>query len=156
MTAEWFERLIENRYIEAILLADNKGRVLRSSRPLRSDDELIASMFQSVEVLAQALSKELQCGAAQMVQISAQNGHLLMFPLINSTYYLVAIVGRAAPLLLLMIELERIISDLTAGDIAVFEDDLPTYREDDSEMLDAAELIRAVQEWLGKRTPGQN
>lgn len=153
MSRNWFERLVENTYIEAVLLADNQGRVLKSSRPLSSDDELIASMLQSMEVLAQTLAQEFDCGPAQMLQISSHNGHLFILPQINSTYYVVIIVERAAPLLLLMIEIDRVLANLTCDDFAAFEHYAGNVT--DSDELNATEIIEAVREWLGKRTLGK-
>jgi predicted regulator of Ras-like GTPase activity (Roadblock/LC7/MglB family) len=152
MTTNWFDRLAENQHVEGLLLADNQGRILRSSRPLRSDDELIASMFQSMDVLAQALVEEFQYGSVQMLHMSSHNGHLLIFPKFNSHYYLVVIVPRSAPLLLLMIEIERILSELQPEDFASLAAVSPAFY---NEPLDAAELIEAVREWLGKRASAQ-
>lgn len=149
---DWFERLAGNQYVEMVLLANNEGRVLRSSRPMRSSDELIASMFQAAEVLAQTLADEFNLGSAEMVQISTKYGHLMLFPLASSTHYLVVVVGRAAPYLLLMVEIGRVLKAVTADDLAVYAQ--MVGQPDDLSELDAAELIEAVREWLHQRPQG--
>jgi predicted regulator of Ras-like GTPase activity (Roadblock/LC7/MglB family) len=153
---EWFERLSENPLIEAVLLTDNQGRILRSSRPMPSDDELIASMIQAAEVLAQSLVSELKCGPAQMVQISTANEHVLIFPLANSTYNLVVMVARSNPLLAIIEDLELLVPKIDLGELAALEQTLPPpntlSNEDD---LDAEELIEAVREWLQSKSAGR-
>ena len=57
---DWFERLAGNQYVEAVMLANNQGRLLRTSRSMRSSDELLASMFQAAEVLAQTLAPAMR------------------------------------------------------------------------------------------------
>ncbi len=149
---DWFERLNNNPHIESVLLADNQGRVLRSTRPLGSDSEMAASMLQSAEVLAQTLSAELGCGEARMLQISTQREHIMLFPLAASTFYLVVQVARTAPLMLIMVELERVIAEVDVTQLGVqSEKPVPS---DDTPVLDAAELIEAVREWLRNR-PGK-
>jgi predicted regulator of Ras-like GTPase activity (Roadblock/LC7/MglB family) len=146
---DWFERLAGNQYVEMVLLANNEGRILRSSRPMRSSDELIASMFQAAEVLAQTLADEFELGPAEMVQISTQYGHLMLFPLQRSTHYIVVVVERAAPYLLVMVEIGRVLKTLTSDDLAIYTQVLG--QPDDLSELDAAELIEAVREWLQQR-----
>ena len=148
---DWFERLVGNQHIEMVLLANNDGRILRSSRPMRSSDELMASMFQAAEVLAQTLAEEFELGLAEMVQISTQYGHLMLFPLAHSTYYVVVVIERSAPYLLLMAEITRVLKNVTSDDLAVFAQ--VVGRPEDLSELDAAELIEAVQEWLQQRPP---
>jgi predicted regulator of Ras-like GTPase activity (Roadblock/LC7/MglB family) len=146
---DWFERLAGNQHIEMVMLANNDGRILRSSRPMRSSDELMASMFQAAEVLAQTLADEFELGSAEMVQISTQYGHLMLFPLARSTHYVVVVVERTAPYLLLMVEITRVLKSVTPDDLAVFAQ--VVGRSDDFSELDAAELIEAVREWLQQR-----
>jgi predicted regulator of Ras-like GTPase activity (Roadblock/LC7/MglB family) len=143
---DWFERLAGNQYIEMVLLSNNQGRVLRSSRPMRSGDELIASMFQTAEVLAQTLADEFGLDEAEMVQISTQRGHLMLFPLERSTYYLVVMTERSAPYHLLMVEIGRVLKTVTPSDLAVYGQMIG--QPDELAELDAAELIEAVREWL--------
>lgn len=143
---DWFERLAGNQYVEVVVLANNQGRILRSSRAMRSGDELLASMFQAAEVLAQTLVAELGFGAAQMVQISTENGHLMLFPLAHSTHYVVVMAERTAPLALLMVEIERTLAEVSEGDLTAFAEVIG--KPDDLSELDAAELIEAVREWL--------
>jgi predicted regulator of Ras-like GTPase activity (Roadblock/LC7/MglB family) len=146
---DWFERLAGNQHIEMVMLANNDGRILRSSRPMRSSDELMASMFQAAEVLAQTLADEFELGSAEMVQISTQYGHLMLFPLARSTHYVVVVVERTVPYLLLMVEITRILTKVTPDDLAVYAQ--VVGRSDDLSDLDAAELIEAVREWLQQR-----
>ena len=146
---DWFERLAVNPHIESVLLADNQGRILRSTRPLGSDAEMAASMLQSAEVLAQALSAEFGCGEAKMLQISTRREHIMLFPLANSTYYLVVQVERTAPLMVVMTEIERALTQIDLDELAAL-DDTPA-RSDDTPVLDAEELIEAVREWLRSR-----
>lgn len=143
---DWFERLAGNQYIEMVMLSNNEGRLLRSSRPMRSGDELIASMFQAAEVLAQTLAEEFGLDGAEMVQISTQHGHLMLFPLAHSTHYVVVMTQRSAPYLLLMVEIDRVLKTITPDDLAVYGQVIG--QPDDLAELDAAELIEAVREWL--------
>jgi predicted regulator of Ras-like GTPase activity (Roadblock/LC7/MglB family) len=146
---DWFERLAENPHIEAIVVADNQGGILRSTRELRSDHEQAASMVQAMEVLAQTLSAALHCGPARMVQLSTDRDHILLFPLAQSTYFLVVQARRTAPLALLMVELERVVSSIRVDDLVEMREVM--VRADDTPVLDAAELIDAVREWLQNR-----
>ena len=59
---QWLDHLMNNPHIEGLLLANSDGGVLHSTRPLRSEDERVASMLQAVEVLAQTLSEAVRCG----------------------------------------------------------------------------------------------
>jgi len=145
----WFERLAGNRYIDVLLLANNQGRLLRSSRPLSSDEELLPSMLQAFEVLAQTLTTEFAVGAAKMIQISTELGHIILFPLVASTYYVVIMVERSAPLMLVMVELDRTLSRLKQEDFDSFEEAM--LLSDQPSDLNADEIIEAVQEWLRQR-----
>ena len=147
---DWFERLAVNPHIESVLLADNQGRILRSTRPMGSDGEMAASMLQAAEVLAQSLSAEFGCGEAKMLQISTKREHIMLFPLVNSTYYLVVMVERVAPLIVVMTEIERAMTNIDADELAGL-DERP-MRSDDTPVLDAEELIEAVREWLRSRS----
>lgn len=144
---DWFDRLAANRYIEFVLLANNQGQILRSSRAFGTDDEMLPSMLQALEMLAQTLSTELGCGATQMVQLSTERNHLLLFPLMQSTYYVVAMVERMAPLMLVVIGFERALKNLSQEDLAPL-DHVPE--------LDADELIEAVREWLHRPNRDKN
>jgi len=148
---DWFERLAVNPHIESVLLADNQGRILRSTRPLGSDAETAASMLQAAEVLAQSLSAEFGCGEAKMLQISTKREHIMLFPLMNSTYYLVVMVERVAPLMVVMTEIERAMTSIDMEELAAL-DERPSIRSDDTPVLDAEELIEAVREWLRSRS----
>lgn len=148
---DWFERLAVNPHIESVLLADNQGRILRSTRPLGSDAETAASMLQAAEVLAQSLSAEFGCGEAKMLQISTKREHIMLFPLLNSTYYLVVMVERVAPLMVVMTEIERAMTNIDLDELAAY-DERPMMRSDDTPVLDAEELIEAVREWLRSRS----
>jgi predicted regulator of Ras-like GTPase activity (Roadblock/LC7/MglB family) len=140
---------MDNPQIEALLVADTQGRILRSSRELSSDDERVASMLQSMEVLAQSLAAEFACGKAQLVQLSTSEHHIILLPLIRSAYFLVVQTRRSAPLTLLMIEIERVIQRLRQDDLVVMQ--APLRELPDEVALDAAELIEAVREWLQNR-----
>ncbi len=148
---DWFERLAVNPHIESVLLADNQGRILRSTRPLGSDAETAASMLQAAEVLAQSLSAEFGCGEAKMLQISTKREHIMLFPMANSTYYLVVMVERVAPLMVVMTEIERAMTSIDLNELAAL-DERRMMRSDDTPVLDAEELIEAVREWLRSRS----
>jgi predicted regulator of Ras-like GTPase activity (Roadblock/LC7/MglB family) len=148
-SANWFERLANNSYVEVLMIADRQGRILRASRPLLSEQEIIASMFQALEVFAQTLTSEFQSGTASLIQLTTDISHLLLMPLQESTIFLIVQVERTAPLRLLMVELERTIAEITAADLAVLQS-YPVLAEDPGG-LDADELIAAVQEWLRSR-----
>ena len=148
----WFERLENNPHVEAVVIADTQGRILRTTRPLSSDQETVASMFQSLEVLAQTLSGELRSGRASLIHLITEYSHILLYPLLDSTFFLVVELERSAPLMLLVVELERIITEVKASD---FEDMRRSLAQRDVHSeLDAHELIDAVQEWLRSRPTG--
>jgi|SRR5690606_16061068 predicted regulator of Ras-like GTPase activity (Roadblock/LC7/MglB family) len=152
MREGWFERLENNAHIEAVVIADTQGRILRTTRPLTSDQEMVASMFQSLEVLAQTLSDELRSGKASLIHLITEYSHILLYPLLDSAFFLVVELERSAPLMLLAVELERIIAEVKASDFEDMRRSLaPT--EGHSE-LDAQELIDAVQEWLRNQPSG--
>ncbi len=144
---DWFERLTSNPFIDSVLLADNQGHILRSNRTLRSDNEVAASMLQSAEVLAQTLAEELGYGAAQMLQISTHSEHIMLFPIEDSTYYLVIQIARTAPLMLVMVDVERAIEEIALDEMITVRR-IDQIQSDDTPVLDAAELIAAVQDWL--------
>ncbi len=153
----WFERLVTNPHIDTILLTDNQGQILRSSKAIPSQDELIASMIQAAEVLAQSLTTELERGPAQMLQISTDNEHLLIFPLALSTYNLVVIVQHAAPLLAITALVEEIIPEIDTSEFTQLR--RPARRSSDkmdNDELNAEEIIAAVQEWLQGRSHGNS
>ena len=81
-----------------------------------------------------------------MIQISTELGHILLFPMMDSMYYVVIMIERTAPLMLIMVELERALGKLTQEDFDPFDEAvlLSDYPSD----LDADEIIEAVQEWL--------
>ncbi len=144
---DWFERLVSNRYVEVALVTNNQGQLLRSSRAFGRDDEMLPSMLQALEMLAQTLTTELGCGSAHMVQLSTEQGHLLLFPVLQSAYYVVVMVERTAPLMLVIIGVERALRDLSESDFMIF---------DDAPELDANELIEAVREWLHRPNKNKN
>lgn len=144
---QWLDRLKSNPYITALVLASDEGVVLQSTRPLRSDDEQIASMIQVFEVLAQTLADAAQYGSADVVHMATSQEHLVLFPLLHSRYYLLLVLERSAPLQLVMVEVQRVLKNIQMGDI---EDDRLVI--DDTPVLDAAELIEAVQNWLHNRS----
>jgi predicted regulator of Ras-like GTPase activity (Roadblock/LC7/MglB family) len=146
---DWFERLTNNRYIDMVMVINSQGNMLRASRPLSSDDEMLPSMLQALEVLAQTLTTEFAIGAAKMIQISTEFGHIILFPVISSAYYIVIMVERAAPLMLIMVELDRTLSKLTQEDFDPFEEAM--LIADQPSDLDANEIIQAVEEWLRGR-----
>ena len=148
-SAGWYERLVSNPHIEAVVIANDQGQILHSTRLLRSDQETLASMFQAMEVLAQVLVQEFRIGAARMIQVTTDSSHILLLPLAESTCFLVVEVARTAPLLLLMVELERVVAEVDPVDLAALQH-MSIIEPPDSE-LDAAELIDAVQEWLRNR-----
>lgn len=146
----WFRRLTDNPHVEMALIADKQGRILSSSQSLSSDHERVASMLQSMEVLAQALAEEMTGGMAELVQLSTQSFHIILLPLLNSSYFLVVQAKRSAPLTLLMIEIERVASQVRQADFSAMA--ARYQRLPDESPLNAAELIEAVQEWLHNRS----
>lgn len=146
----WFRRLADNPHVELALIADNQGRILSSNQSLSSDHERVASMLQSMEVLAQALAQELTGGMAEMVQLSTKSYHIILLPLLGSSYFLVVQAKRSAPITLLLIEIERVADQVRQADFSVLE--MRYQRLPDDSPLNAAELIEAVQEWLHSRS----
>lgn len=139
---DWFEHMSTHQHVEMVLVADNQGHLLRSSRELRDDNEMLPAMLQALEVIAQSLSDEVACGAAQMVLLSTEHSYLLLFPLYHSTYYVLVMVGKSAPLPWLIPYIEQTLAGLTLKDFIAF-DELPD--------MDSRELIDAVHEWLLQR-----
>ena len=151
---QWFDRLADNPHIEQILLADSDGRVLWARRTRPGDDERAAAMLQSADVLAQALATALGCGTVRMLHITTERERIIVVPMLNSTHYLALQVFRTAPLLLLLVELERVLDTVTLDDLDTVDDEAYD-RTDDTPVLDAADLIAAVQQWLrGRSAPG--
>jgi len=144
---DWFDQLITNKHIEVALVTNNQGQLLRSSRAFGRDDEMLPSMLQALEMLAQTLTTELGCGTAHMVQLSTELGHLLLFPVMQSSYYVVVMVERTAPLMVVIIAVERLLRDLKEEDFTIF---------DDAPELNADELIEAVREWLHRPNKNKN
>lgn len=151
---DWFDRLVSNRHIEAVILTNNQGQLLRSSRALEDEDDVLPSMLQALEVLAQTLTAEFGCGEARMVHMATEMGHLMLFPLLDSTYYLVMLTGRSAPLSLLKVELDRTLRKLTPDDLTVFGK--PALLLDETGDEEAQEIIEAVQDWLRGRAANSN
>src|SRR5690554_4703750 len=118
----WFSRLTENPHITRVLVVDNQGRVLRSAPRLGSQVEQVASMVQSFEVLAQALAGALNCGEARMLQFTTDMDHTLVFPLFNAQYFLVIQIVRKAPLMLLMVEMERVLQMIKLTDMVFIQE----------------------------------
>ncbi|MCB9452087.1 MAG: roadblock/LC7 domain-containing protein [Anaerolineaceae bacterium] len=145
---EWFERLANNSHIQLIVVANNRGQLLRASSSLNSSNERLASMFQALFVLAQNMISDFNHNPAQFILLSTNEHHVLIFAPYYPTYYVAIVVGRTAPLSLLMTELERVLSVLTLADLEA----LDTALKDND--LDAAELIQAVQEWLWEKPTG--
>lgn len=146
---DWLSRLAKNPHIEAVIIADNDGYILHSSRSLRSDQEYLASMFQALAVLGQTLAQEFASNTMHFVQLTTENNHILLYPLIDSTYFLVIETLRTAPLMVLTIELERIIAEVVAADLLSRQHKAVLERQDVD--LNAEELIDAVREWLRRR-----
>lgn len=151
---DWFDRLVSNRHLEAVILTDNQGNLLRSSRAMGDADEALPSMLQAMEVLAQTLTSEFDCGEARMVHVATELGHLMLFPLLNSTYYLALLAGRNAPLALITVDLERVLRKLTPDDLVAYEKS--ALLSEESGDLDAGEIIEAVEAWLRRRPTGDN
>ena len=147
----WFERLAENPHIISVMVADNRGHVLRSTYVLGSEGEHVASILQSFETLGQALALALDCGSARMMQITTDIDHVLLFPLFEAHYFLAVQASRKAPLMLLMVEMERVLTKLEPADMVLLQD-CATW-SDDTPVLDAEELIEAVREWLQSQSP---
>ncbi|MAS36017.1 MAG: hypothetical protein CL610_18560 [Anaerolineaceae bacterium] len=145
--ADWFDRLMHNPHVEAGLLVDNQGRILRSSYSRRSDHEVIASMIQALEVMAQSLSGEMKVGDASRIQLMTEDSHLLLYPLLGSTYFLLVELRRDAPLMLMTAVIERITAGVTLSGMAAMQQHAASNTSD----LDATELIQAVQTWLRRK-----
>ncbi len=142
---EWFERLANNAHIQLVIVTNNRGNLLRTSYPLKSSSEKLASMFQAFFVLAQNLATQFEHNPAQFVLLSTKEHHVFIYSFDYPAYYVTIVVGRTAPLLLLMTELERVLAGLHPADLDALE-----TRDD----LSAAELIQAVQEWLREKPTG--
>jgi predicted regulator of Ras-like GTPase activity (Roadblock/LC7/MglB family) len=141
----WFERLSSNTHIQLIIVTNNRGQLLRTSYPLHSSSEKLASMFQALFVLAENLAANFEHDPARFILLSTKDHHVIIYARNYPTYYITVIVSRTAPLLLLMTELERVLGTLHPADLEAL---------DTSDTLNAAELIQAVQEWLWERPGG--
>src|SRR5690606_1828684 len=133
----WFERLVENPHIKAAIVADNQGRILRSTYAFGSDGEQAASMLQSFQTLGQALASALGCGTATMMQLTTDVDHVLVFPLFEEHFFLAVQASRRAPLMLLMVELERVLTKIKPADMVFMQE--YAARADDTPVLDAEE-----------------
>ena len=155
---DWFQQLAEHEFIDTVIITDNQGTILRSSGPISGQNELIASMIQAADVLAQSLTTELGRGPVQMLQITTDNEHILIFPLALSVYHLALIIRLEAPLASLVAELEQIIAGIDVEEFAR-QKQVPArsfssqHKADD---LNAQELIEAVREWLQNRSSGKD
>jgi predicted regulator of Ras-like GTPase activity (Roadblock/LC7/MglB family) len=139
---DWFDRLSANRFVDALMLANSQGNLMRASRPFSSDDELLTSMLQAFEVLAQTITGEFGFGAARMIQLATEEGHILLMPLHDSAYYAAALLRRNAPVNLVMAELERVLSVISYEELRTMDPDRELVA------AEANELIEAVEEWL--------
>lgn len=163
---DWFVQLKENPHIEALLVLSNQGEVLHSTYPQQNYHKYTASMLQSAEALAQALAQELGCGTAQLLQFSTKDHHIILLPMFESSYYLVVLVQRTAPMLLVMTLLEQVVEQVMIEDLLELSE---TYNPPDAAeatpveadeeslpALDASELIEAVEAWLRDRSRGDD
>jgi hypothetical protein len=84
-----------------------------------------------------------------VIHLMMSDCHVLLYPLLDSRYFLLVQIERSAPLMLVTVEMNRVIEDVTLSDLnAMQHETLPVRTESD---LDAEELIDAVQEWLHNR-----
>jgi len=139
---DWFDRLSANRFVDALMLANAQGNLMRASRPFSNDDELLTSMLQAFEVLAQTITSEFGFGAARMIQLATEDGHILLMPLHDSAYYAAALLRRNAPVNLVMAELERVLSVISYEELRGIDPDRELIA------AEASELIEAVEAWL--------
>ncbi len=146
---DWAERLAKNPYVEAVIVADNDGYILYSSRSLRSDQEYLASMFHALAVLGQTMAQEFEANSVHYIQLTTEYNHILLYPLLDSTYFLVIEAKRTAPLVMLTIEVERVMAKISLDDLLSRRHKAVMERQDVD--LNAEELIDAVREWLRRR-----
>jgi predicted regulator of Ras-like GTPase activity (Roadblock/LC7/MglB family) len=139
---DWFDRLSANRFVDALMLANSQGNLMRASRAFSSDDELLTSMLQAFEVLAQTITNEFGFGSARMIQLATEEGHILLMPLHDSAYYAAALLRRNSPVNLVMAELERVLSVISYEELRDMDPDRELVA------AEATELIEAVEEWL--------
>ena len=143
MPLSWFHEITRNRYVDVALLVDNTGHLASSSRRVGSAANRIAPMINAAEEIAHGLATALDLGAMRMLQLSTQSGHLLVLP-VGATYYLIVLMGRGAPLELLISYIQRLIGRLSEEEIILALKSGASPLDD----LDVNELIDAVSEWL--------
>ena len=146
----WFEQLCSTPHVKTVLVTDTEGRILRSSRPMLSLDELIASMIQAAEVLAQTLSAESKRGSLQLIQIATTKAYVVIFPLLRSAFHLTVITDRNITLEDIVAHIEELLPEIDLAELRALQQTIPKPKPmlpDDSE-LNAQELIEAVREWL--------
>jgi predicted regulator of Ras-like GTPase activity (Roadblock/LC7/MglB family) len=146
----WFHELTHNPHIDVALLVDSLGKLVATSNRIGSEAQRVASMIKAAEVLARGLSAELGRGEVRSLQVTTQNGHVLVLPA-GASHYLIVLLSREAPIELILSYVQRLIDhvDDDNPDIALE----PTESLDD---LDVDELIEAVSEWLHAGGDRQN
>lgn len=140
----WFEDIAQNPHVDLALLVDSGGKLLASSNRVSSEAYRVASMVKAAEVLARGLSAELGRGDMHVLQLSTANAHLLVTP-IGLTHYLIVMTNKSAPLELVSVHMQRLVSHLDEADILAA---LPQSAVSPLDDLDVDELIEAVSEWL--------
>lgn len=138
----WFHELTHNPHIDVALLVDSIGKLVATSNRIGSEAQRVASMIKAAEVLARGLSAELGRGEMRSLQVTTQNGHVLVLPA-GASHYLIVLLNRDAPLELIFGYVRRLIDHVEEHDLDTVLQ--PTESLDD---LDVDELIDAVSEWL--------
>jgi hypothetical protein len=107
-------------------------------------------MIKAAEVLARGLSAELGRGEVRSLQVTTQNGHVLVLPA-GASHYLIVLLSREAPIELILNYVQRLIDHMDDDNLDIILE--PTDSLDD---LDVSELIEAVSEWLHAGGDRQN
>jgi hypothetical protein len=119
-------------------------------------DELIASMIQAAEVLAQTLSAESKRGSLQLIQIATTKACVVIFPLLRSAFHLTVITDRNVTLEDIVARIEELLLEIDISELRALQELIPKPKpvlRDDGE-LNAQELIEAVREWLQGKSAG--
>jgi predicted regulator of Ras-like GTPase activity (Roadblock/LC7/MglB family) len=138
----WFHELTHNPHIDVALLVDSLGKLVATSNRIGREAQRVASMIKAAEVLARGLSAELGRGEVRSLQVTTQNGHVLVLPA-GPTHYLIILLNREAPMELILNYVQRLIDHMKDDNLDISLE--PSESLDD---LDVNELIEAVSEWL--------
>lgn len=148
----WFHEITRNPHIDVALLVDSAGKLVATTNRIGSEAQRVAAMIKAAEVLARGLAAELGRGEMHSLQLSTQNGHILVMP-VGEAHYLIILTSKDASLELIYHYVQRQLSDMQEDEIAAALRQPVRSALDD---LDVQELIEAVSDWLAEQQHWRN